>query len=111
MQHRPSCLDAFRWDSTLGWIRALAGALLGIAFIPGPSLAQRITVDGSLSPAQTLAGPNYAIPHTLGMQVGGNLFHSFGKFGLEKGNSANFSGPTNVANVVGRVTGGSQSSI
>src|SRR3954447_22928359 len=72
---------------------------------------QGITVDGRLSPAQTLPGPNYAIGADLGRQVGGNLFHSFGRFGLSAGESATFSGPGTVANVIGRVTGGAQSSI
>src|SRR3954447_3431428 len=72
---------------------------------------QGITVDGRLSPAQTLPGPNYAIGADLGRQVGGNLFHSFGRFGLSAGESATFSGPASVANVIGRVTGGAQSSI
>jgi filamentous hemagglutinin family protein len=60
---------------------------------------------------QTLAGPNYSITANLGKQVGANLFHSFGIFGLNKGESANFSGPANVGNVIGRVTGGTASSI
>ena len=68
--------------------------------------AQSITIDGGLSPAQTLAGPNYAVGPSLGRQVGANLFHSFGKFGLKQGETATFSGPANVGNVVGRVTGG-----
>ncbi len=73
--------------------------------------AQGITIDGRLSPAQTLAGPNYAIGARLGRQVGGNLFHSFGAFGLKEGETATFSGPPNVGNVIGRVTGGAASSI
>jgi len=73
--------------------------------------AQRITVDGRLSPAQTLAGPNYAIGAGLGRQVGGNLFHSFGAFGLRLGETATFSGPSSAGNVIGRVTGGTASSI
>jgi filamentous hemagglutinin family protein len=75
---------------------------------------QGITVDGRLSPAQTLAGPNYAIGANLGRQVGGNLFHSFGAFGLNRGETATFNGPVSgpaVANVIGRVTGGATSSI
>ena len=82
-----------------------------MALLPATAWAQRITVDGRLSPAQTLAGPNYAITAGLGKQVGGNLFHSFGKFGLVQGESATFSGPVSVTNVVGRVTGGAASSI
>ncbi len=73
--------------------------------------AQGITVDGRLSPTQTLAGPNYAIGAGLGRQVGGNLFHSFGAFGLKQGEAATFSGPPSVGNVIGRVTGGAVSSI
>jgi filamentous hemagglutinin family protein len=84
--------------------------LAGVA-VSGPAAAQHITVDGSLSPAQTLIGPNYGIGANLGRQVGGNLFQSFGIFGLSQGESATFSGPNTVTNVIGRVTGGSTSSI
>src|SRR5215210_4415704 len=98
-----------------------AGPAAGLAPASGLAVAlmlpiagasgQGITVDGRLSPAQTLAGPNYAIGADLGRQVGGNLFHSFGAFGLNRGETATFSGPATVANVIGRVTGGAQSSI
>lgn len=77
----------------------------------GEAWAQGITVDGRLGPAQTLVGPNYAIGAGLGRQVGGNLFHSFGAFGLKGGETATFSGPASVGNVIGRVTGGAASSI
>jgi filamentous hemagglutinin family protein len=93
-----------------GWLHVLAGALFGV-LVPGGAWAQNITIDGTLSEAKTLVGPNYAITANLGKQIGGNLFHSFGKFGLSQGESANFSGPNTVTNIVGRVTGGSQSSI
>ncbi len=89
----------------LAWLAALVA-------LPGSEVrAQGITVDGRLSPAQTLAGPNYAIDAGLGRQVGGNLFHSFGAFGLKAGETATFSGPPSVGNVIGRVTGGAASSI
>ena len=64
-----------------------------------------------MSPAQTLVGPNYSITANLGKQVGGNLFHSFGQFGLSTGESAAFSGPATVTNVIGRVTGGNSSAV
>ena len=88
---------------------AVAGALTN--FLPRVASAQHITVDGRFSPAQTLVGPNYSISANLGKQVGSNLFHSFGQFGLATGESAAFSGPTTVNNVIGRVTGGNLSSI
>ncbi|HYZ31313.1 MAG TPA: filamentous hemagglutinin N-terminal domain-containing protein, partial [Crenalkalicoccus sp.] len=77
----------------------------------GPAAAQRIATDGSLGPAQALSGPAYAIGAGLGRQVGGNLFHSFARFGLATGESATFSGPASVTNIVGRVTGGQASGI
>jgi filamentous hemagglutinin family protein len=81
------------------------------AFVPRVVAAQNITVDGRLSAAQTLIGPNYAVTASLGKQVGSNLFHSFGQFGLASGESATFSGPATIGNVIGRVTGGAQSNI
>jgi filamentous hemagglutinin family protein len=81
------------------------------ALTPRLAAGQRITVDGRFSPAQTLVGPNYSITANLGKQVGSNLFHSFGQFGLSTGESAAFSGPATVNNVIGRVTGGNLSSI
>src|SRR3954454_8627790 len=97
--------------SCFGQIMSVAGlAVLFLLPIAG-TRAQRITVDGRLSPAQTLIGPNYAIGANLGRQVGSNLFHSFGAFGLNRNETATFSGPPSVANVIGRVTGGAPSSI
>src|SRR5208282_1372994 len=81
------------------------------AVTPRGAAAQHITIDGRLSPAQTLVGPSYAIGANLGKQVGSNLFQSFGIFGLATGESATFSGPATVSNVIGRVTGGNLSSV
>jgi filamentous hemagglutinin family protein len=86
-------------------------AVLAATVLSAPAMAQHITIDGTLSPARTLAGPNYTIGANLGKQLGGNLFQSFGIFGLSSGESATFTGPATVNNVIGRVTGGSQSSI
>jgi filamentous hemagglutinin family protein len=90
----------------------LRGALLitiGMACIRG-AIAQ-IATDGTLGPAGSLTGPNYAIGANLGRQVGSNLFHSFSTFNVATGESATFSGPNGISNVLGRVTGGSASNI
>ena len=71
----------------------------------------QITTDGTLGRAGTLQGPNYHIPAELGQQRGGNLFHSFGQFSINTGESAIFSGPNSVSNIIGRVTGGNVSFI
>ncbi|MBK7002489.1 MAG: filamentous hemagglutinin N-terminal domain-containing protein [Rhodoferax sp.] len=87
-------------------------ALLWGLFLCAETLAQ-IKTDGSIGPAaQTLSGPKYAIPQTLGQLAGNNLFHSFQTFNINSGESANFTTSTaGIANVISRVTGGSASII
>jgi filamentous hemagglutinin family protein len=70
-----------------------------------------VTLDGSLGRPGALPGPNYQIGADLGQQHGGNLFHSFRDFNLQSHESATFSGPANVQNIISRVTGGNPSSI
>jgi filamentous hemagglutinin family protein len=47
----------------------------------------------------------------VGQIRGSNLFHSFGQFNLFQGESATFTGPNTITNILSRVTGGSPSSI
>ena len=75
------------------------------------SINAEITTDGSLGSRANLPGPDYQIGPDLGRQMGGNLFHSFQDFNLQSFESATFSGPNNVSNVISRVTGGNPSSI
>lgn len=80
------------------------------AFLAGAVYAQ-VSLDGTLGPAGALPGPDYQIGADLGRQVGGNLFHSFDQFSIHTGESATFSGPNSVTNIIGRVTGGNESFI
>ncbi len=89
----------------------VGGLAIAVSGTAGRTPAQHITIDGQLSPAQTLKGPNYQIGANLGRQIGGNLFESFGRFDLSAEETATFSGPSSVTNVIGRVTDGSASSI
>jgi filamentous hemagglutinin family protein len=91
--------------------RTTVGVVVMGALLLSPLAQGQITTDGTLGPAGALAGPHYAIPANLGRQSGANLFHSFGLFNLATGESATFSGPNSVANVISRVTGGQASSI
>ncbi len=56
-----------------------------------------------------LQGPAYKIKAEYGHQSGANLFHSFQRFNINTGESATFSGPASVQNIIGRVTGGEAS--
>jgi len=81
-----------------------------LSIIPLSTLAQ-ITTDGTLGQALNLPGPSYQITPDLGQQHSGNLFHSFKDFNLQRFESATFSGPDTVQNVISRVTGGHPSHI
>ncbi|MBF0413237.1 MAG: filamentous hemagglutinin N-terminal domain-containing protein [Desulfamplus sp.] len=70
-----------------------------------------IATDGTVGAAQTLTGPDYAIPETLGTVKGSNLFHSFDKFSIKTQESATFTGSDSIKNVISRVTGGEKSEI
>src|SRR6266542_2736059 len=97
-----------RWWSRL-WCGVLSGGLLYLRL--ARSSQAQITLDGSLGPRGPLTGPNYAIPATMGQIRGPNLFHSFGQFNIQKGESATFSGPPSISNILSRVTGGQPSTI
>lgn len=81
-----------------------------LALLPLPLRAD-VATDGTVGPARSLAGPDYLIPVDLGATAGDNLFHSFNKFSLTMDETATFTGPGHIANVISRVTGGEISNI
>jgi filamentous hemagglutinin family protein len=82
---------------------------VGLTLIVAHFARGGVVVDGSLVPsaAGPRFGPNYAIPARLGLQLGSNLFESFSQFDIASGESATFSGPSGITDVIARVTGGS----
>ncbi|QTA91440.1 filamentous hemagglutinin N-terminal domain-containing protein [Desulfonema magnum] len=70
-----------------------------------------IRSDGSLGTAGKLSlpGPDYEIKAEYGQQAGANLFHSFQQFNIHSDESATFTGPDSVKNIISRVTGGEAS--
>lgn len=87
----------------------LAVGLLTLLINVGASA--QVVMDGTVGPAGPLTGPDFDITANLGTRVGGNLFHSFHRFGLTPAQSATFSGPSSVNNILARVTGGEASTI
>ena len=84
--------------------------LLG-AFFLSLSAHGQIATDGTVGAAVSLSGPVFTIPNTLGTQTGSNLFHSFQTLNVLTGESATFTGPAGIDNVISRVTGGQESQI
>jgi len=98
-----------------GTYRAVAtrtSLVLSLALpITGGALQAEVALDGTMGPAGALPGPDYVISDDLGQTVGDNLFHSFGAFNINSPESATFTGPDNIDNIIGRVTGGAPSTI
>ncbi|MCX5880183.1 MAG: filamentous hemagglutinin N-terminal domain-containing protein, partial [Deltaproteobacteria bacterium] len=93
--------------------------LIASLTLHGHTFAEVVT-DGSLGGPKgpvvsgTVPGmgtTTYYITDSLGKRAGQNLFHSFSSFNVGTGESATFTGPGDVRNVVSRVTGGFYSSI
>lgn len=70
-----------------------------------------VVLDGTLGTKGSVTGPNFNITSTMGQTYGGNLFHSFNTFNLNNTESAIFTGPSTITNIICRVTGGQASSI
>jgi filamentous hemagglutinin family protein len=82
-----------------------------ILFLIPLTLPAQVTLDGTLGAPLALPGPDFQIGAELGQQYGNNLFHSFQDFNLNQQESATFSGPDHIQNVISRVTGGQPSHI
>jgi len=71
--------------------------------------ASHITSDGTMGTVINQVGNVYNIDG--GTIKGSNLFDSFGLFNVGTGDTASFNGPSGIVNIIGRVTGGQQSTI
>jgi filamentous hemagglutinin family protein len=90
--------------------RRLGPPLLTAMLVAEPVQAQIVT-DGTVGPKVSLRGGEIEIGADLGTRRGDNLFHSFEKFGIATGQTATFTGPGDIKNVISRVTGGAASTI
>jgi filamentous hemagglutinin family protein len=70
-----------------------------------------IRPDGTLGTAVTQTGSLYEITGGTRPGNGPNLFHSFDRFRIGTGDTARFTGPTGIENILSRVTCGEQSII
>src|SRR5262249_8786457 len=70
-----------------------------------------LTSDGTLGTTVTRNGGLYTITGGTRPGTGPNLFHSFALFSVGTGDTASFTGPGEITNIVSRVTGGQRSDI
>lgn len=76
---------------------------IALAVITTPAVWADATLDGTTGTG-SFSG-DMIIPDTSGNTVGSNLFHSFSDFNINAGESATFTGPDAINNVISRVTG------
>ena len=74
--------------------------------------AQSVVLDQTFDNGPSLgAGPTYSISEAAGRTIGNNLFHSFLRFSLLGGETAEFTTTSAIENILARVTGGEVSTI
>jgi filamentous hemagglutinin family protein len=103
-----------RWGLGLG----LAGVLVWSEanFLGSPTLAQ-ITPDATLGAENSVVTPNVNVRGFPADRIeggavrGANLFHSFQEFNVENGQRVYFANPTEIENILSRVTGNNLSNI
>ena len=89
-----------------------SGLLLGVFLTSGQAqVTTTITPDGTLGTTVTQSGTIHNITGGTRPGNGPNLFHSFDRFIVGTHDTASFSGPTGIVNILSRVTGGQQSVI
>jgi filamentous hemagglutinin family protein len=102
-------------DPMLRQLRSLllsSGLLLGVLLTSGQAqVTTTITPDGTLGTTVTQSGTVHDITGGTRPGNGPNLFHSFNRFSVGTNDTARFSGPTGIVNILNRVTGGQQSVI
>jgi filamentous hemagglutinin family protein len=75
------------------------------------AVTSAITGDGTLGTTVTRSGTMHTITRGTRPGNGPNLFHSFDRFSVGTADTARFSGPTGITNILSRITGGQQSII
>src|SRR5687767_8759136 len=107
--------DLTRWVATGGHLKVVCCLLISVCSVlwVGGALSQ-MARDGSLGQTSgALSGPNYTIDvQNAAEQIrGNNLFHSFSEFNVNTDQTATFTGPNSIANIINRVTGQTVSNI
>ena len=102
-------------DPMLRRLRSLllsSGLLCSLLLASGQAqVITTITPDGTLGTAVTQSGTVHDITGGTRPGNGPNLFQSFDRFSVGTNDTARFSGPTGIVNILSRVTGGQLSVI
>src|SRR5712691_4975965 len=107
-RHRCRPQQAHRFVTRLSSISLLLMLWLAVS---QAQVRTTLTADGTLGTTVTPHGTQYTITGGTRPGNGPNLFHSFDRFSVGTNDTARFSGPSGIENILSRVTGGQQSVI
>ena len=88
------------------YLKTVSAVLFIVLLCDVQVAAAAIVTDDTIGPAQTLAGPAYAVDADDGQEAGQNLYFSFETLELSDGESLTIDTPDGVTRVLVRVTGG-----
>ncbi len=92
-------------SSFWNFFKSLGYAISGAIAFSGSSAIAQITQDTTLpNNSQVTTQDNITIIEG-GTRAGSNLFHSFDQFSVPNGITAEFRNPTDIQNIISRVTG------
>ena len=96
----------------LSWVWIQCGVIMATGLtVSTAQITTTITADDTLGTRVIPSERRYEITGGTRPENGSNLFHSFGQFSVEKGDTAHFVGAPGVSRIIGRVTGGAESMI
>ncbi|MCY7382150.1 MAG: CHAT domain-containing protein [Microcoleus sp. CAN_BIN18] len=100
----------FLKKNSSGWVILAIYPQSQIA-VAGPIISAPDGTGTTITAPGTASPPRYDIQGGTPSGDGANLFHSFTRFGLNSGETANFISNPNIKNILGRVVGGDASLI
>ncbi|MBE9525879.1 MAG: filamentous hemagglutinin N-terminal domain-containing protein, partial [Proteobacteria bacterium] len=85
--------------------------LFSLTLIYSNSYSEVVEVVSGSNISLVSSNGQYDIKEELGSIQGNNLFHDFNQFNIDAGETATFSGSSNIENIISRVSGGDPSAI
>ena len=85
--------------------------ILLLGFFIQANVCAEVVLEGNLTLIKDSTNQEFSITEDLGQTSGDNLYHGFESFSISAGETATFSGSSNIKNIISRVSGNNASNI